>query len=161
MPVIKTQAPEFTATVLYQTFAEMRHAVHPADQRDAFWVIHPAGWNQFASALTPAGQWTLQPEFTPAEMAPTVRDDLFRPDRLFGLPLHIRDDGQGAGEVAIWCENQIEAAIRRNPQARVNVMEPISLAVEQLPPPPPTLRALLRHWLKRKRGGAPGGGVEG
>lgn len=65
-----------------------------------------------------------------------------------------RDDTVPHGEFRFVTENAQERAIRRIRdqfgRSAVNVVKPVVFLPEVVPAPSPTLRALLRHWLRRR-----------
>lgn len=71
---------------------------------------------------------------------------------LFGLRTR-RDDSIPFGRVRFVTENAEDRAIRRAAKdgLAVNVMKLEALPPLMMPAPEPTLRALLRHWLRRLR----------
>lgn len=71
---------------------------------------------------------------------------------LFGITCR-RDETLPFGEFRFVTENAQERAMRRivaDGRTTINVMKPVALMPELLPAPKPTLRALLRHWLRRR-----------
>ena len=150
MPVLKGRlhhlAPEFMREEMRHLLNRMHHELHPSNHRDAFFLIHPdAEWLLHADPTKPPPVEGLRP------IDPTVPPPFAArpPVTLFGIPLHVRDDGQTAFEVQLWVENDLERALRRNPQGSINVMKPPELPFWIDTPPDPTLSGLLKTW-KRK-----------
>ena len=73
--------------------------------------------------------------------------------QLFGLKTR-RDDSVPFGQVRFITENDQDRALRRAAGAglQVNVVKLEALPPMATPAPPPTLRALVRHWLERMKG---------
>lgn len=74
------------------------------------------------------------------------------PSQILGLPVRI-DDNMPDGVVALRTENKFDRAIRRaNERGHAfNIVKPATFTPEVLPAPPPTVRALVRHWCKSVR----------
>lgn len=72
--------------------------------------------------------------------------------QLFGLKTR-RDDSIPFGQVRFITENDQDRALRRAARdgLQVNVVKLEALPPMATPAPPPTLRALVRHWLERMK----------
>lgn len=154
MPVLTGQVSDVagvtTWSEVYRLIIRMRYELHPADCRDALWVIHPETWYTLARNLNSKGEWNFETQRLDQDRTPTVREDLFRPSLLFGLPLHLRSQGVAPGEAQLWVENDMERTLRRNPRASINVVK-FEMPDPPPPCPEPTLRAVFGKWVKRAR----------
>lgn len=112
--------------------------INPRDRRDT--EVHLAASTARAIAVTlPDVDFKFEDYMTDGAM-------------LLGIMCR-RDDTVPYGEFRFVTENAQERAIRRirDQFGRnvVNVVEPLAFLPEVVPAPKPTLRALLRHWLRR------------
>lgn len=71
-------------------------------------------------------------------------------DRLFGIPVRI-DDSLPPATVEMRAETELDRALRRAAREgrTVNIMKPLFPETYPDPVPVPTLRALLKHWLRK------------
>jgi hypothetical protein len=129
----------------------MHAAVHPRDRRDLIWVMHPD-----MRRLIEVG--TIRNHVRAGTAL--QREDCVPPppitepphiDTLFGCPLETWAD-MDPNTIEARAENATDRALRRAEERgqTFNVVKAVEFAPIEFPtPPPPTARALLRHWAKR------------
>jgi hypothetical protein len=111
--------------VAYREFAQ----IHPRDRVDARFYV-----NEVTRALL--GQ---EHNFEPHDLT-----------QLLGIPLEI-DENLPDGVVLCLAETELDRVIRRaTEQGRyISIVKPVPALPRVLPAPPPTIKALLRHWWKK------------
>lgn len=69
---------------------------------------------------------------------------------MFGRPVHV-DDSLPDGTISCIAETELDRVIRRALEEGriINIMRPVYQWPANKPTPVPTLKALLRHWLKK------------
>lgn len=116
----------------------------PRDEKWAEWHMHPD---------TIALMERQAPNYLPTdfERATALAS---MPRRLFGYPVR-PDKKVPVDEVKLVCETELDAAIRHQRNMGVhgtviNVYKPEPLIFPD-PPKPPTVKALVKHWIKKAR----------
>lgn len=112
----------------------MHAELDPRDRADARWYMCRETWQAIR-----------------AETATYVQGPAPLDDGIFGIPVEI-DDTLSLGVISLIAETELDKAVRRAAQRGqvLKVMQPFPLPeVFPAPSAPPTLRALLAHWLKK------------
>ena len=110
-------------------------AILPEDRRDLEWFMSADTRDMFATMDWQSGGFGTTPT------------------TLLGAPVRI-DENIPSGVVHARTETELDRAVRRAARDghALNVMQPVGFPMPILgPAPDPTLKALLRHWLKRLR----------
>lgn len=145
---------------LGETAFDIAGAVHnlyaqcpPQDRRDAIIVMHPLLRNSLERQVATMRDWTPPPLAPPADPAGLIVDPP-AVERIFGLPIETSDQID-PGCIELWAENATDRAFRRARERgqTITMMAPIAWP-DLVPPPTPTLKALLRHWAKQWTRGA-------
>lgn len=118
---------------LYAAWSQL----NPRDRQDARWYVSEPTLYRWSTARG----WHPE-DGPPMEFNPIG-------NRLFGIPVEV-DDSLPEGEFRLIAETQRERELRRLAKEGVPIMVmPPMVWPEYGPPPTPTLKALVRHWIRK------------
>ena len=112
----------------------------PRDRRDARWIMRKETMEEIAR------------KYDTSDVSPKI---LPVGNSILGIRVEI-DDNMPIGTVRLNVESALERSVRRLREegvTTVNIVRMPDLAPEIIRPPDPTLRALIRHWLRGVRRG--------
>lgn len=121
----------------------MRHAIDPRDRRDAQWYMSEATCDEIIRRWLTSRPASPRPDEPPAYRPAAGR-------LLFGSPVEF-DESMPYGGVRFEAETPHERQLRRLAASGMNVAvykaEPLDWA--NVPVPEPTLKALVKKWMRR------------